>query len=123
MGRTSFENLLVYRLAEDLADAVWAAALTWTDFDRDTIGRQFVRAADSVGANIAEGAGRDTDLDNGRFLSYARGSLYEVKHWLRRAWRRGLLTDEQTAAIAPLVTELLPRLSAYRAYVAHRSGH
>lgn len=120
MRRTSFENLEVYRLAEDLADFIWQTASGWPLFEKETLGRQIVRAADSVGANIAEGAGRDSNLDNGRFLSYARGSLYEVKHWLRRAYRRQLLTEEQTQVIRPLLAELLPRLAAYRAYVAQR---
>jgi len=41
-----------------LADEVWAAVSSWDRFAKDTAGKQIVRAADSIGANIAEGTGR-----------------------------------------------------------------
>ena len=49
-----------------------------------------VRAADSVGANIAEAAGRSTNADKRRFLVQARGSALELQHWLDRASAREL---------------------------------
>jgi four helix bundle protein len=58
MARTNFEELEVYKLSERLADEVWAAVSSWDRFARDTAGKQIVRAADSIGANIAEGTGR-----------------------------------------------------------------
>jgi four helix bundle protein len=113
MARTHFENLEVYRLAETVADEAWALVTAWPSFARSTVGRQLVRSADSIGANIAEGVGRGSFQDNRRFVRIARGSLYETKHWLRRAYRRGLLTEEQTARLKPLMDELAPRLNAY----------
>jgi len=91
MARTNFENLQVYRLAESIADAIWLVTTSWEHFARDTVGKQLVRAADSIGANIAEGAGRGSCRDNRKFIHISRGSLHETKHWLRRAFRRGLL--------------------------------
>ena len=88
MSRSNVENLRVYRLSEDLADQIWDVALGWDQFAKDTIGRQIVRAADSVGANIAEGSGRGSYPDNRRFVRTARGSLNETQHFLRRAFRR-----------------------------------
>jgi four helix bundle protein len=113
MGRTQFENLEVYQLAETIADAVWVIVRAWPSFARATVGRQLVRSADSVGANIAEGAGRGSFADNRRFVRIARGSLYETKHWLRRAYRRGLLSGAQVDELKPLMDELAPRLNAY----------
>ena len=113
MARTGFENLRVYRLSEDIADRVWDIAIRWDNFARDTVGKQFVRAADSIGANIAEGAGRGAFQDNRRLVRIARGSLNESKHWLRRAYRRKLLTAAQVDELKPLIDELSPRLNAY----------
>jgi four helix bundle protein len=76
-------------------------------------GTQLVRSADSVGANIAEGVGRGAVRDNQRFVRTARGSLYETKHWLRRAYRRDLLTSEEVDRLRPMMDELAPRLNAY----------
>ncbi|MEM1118239.1 MAG: four helix bundle protein, partial [Bacteroidota bacterium] len=92
----------------------------WDELARATVGAQIVRSADSVGANIAEGTGRRTFKDNKRFVHYARGSLYETRHWLRRAHRRGLLTTEHAAALRPIVDELGPRLNAYLASIGRQ---
>lgn len=113
MAGVSFEKLRVYRLAEDLADRIWHIVREWDAFARATLGRQLVNAADSIGANIAEGSGRGSFQDNRRFVRIARGSLYETRHWLRRAYQRKLLTDEQVASLHPPINELGPRLNAY----------
>ena len=111
--RTNFENLKVYRLSEELADLVWKIAIKWDLFPRDTVGKQLVRAADSVGANIAEGSGRGSHKDNRRFVRTGRGSLYETQHWLRRAYRRDLLTNDQVTDLKQIVENLAPMLNAY----------
>ena len=113
MGRTNFESLRVYQLAEQLADLTWDIVLEWNIFARDTVGKQLVKAADSIGANIAEGTGRGTYIDNRRFVKIARGSLNETKHWLRRAFRRRLLSTKQIASVKPIIDELAPKLNAY----------
>src|SRR5438067_1426250 len=111
--KSSFENLRVYRLSEKVAAEIWDLVLGWDHFARDTVGRQLVRAADSIGANIAEGTGRGTYQDNRRFVRTARGSLRETQHFLRRAFRRKLIMDAQVQRIKPLIDELAPRLNAY----------
>jgi len=58
MARTNFEELEVYKLSERLADEIWVAVISWDRFARDTVGKQVVRVADSIGANFAAGAGR-----------------------------------------------------------------
>lgn len=80
---------------------------------KDTIGKQFIDAADSIGANIAEGTGRGSFADNKRFAKIARGSLFEVKHWVRRADKRRLLNEDEKVKIREIITELTPKLSAY----------
>ena len=113
MAGKGFESLEVYRLAEDLSDKIWSVVLRWNVFARDTVGKQMVRAADGIGANIAEGTGRGSFVDNRRFVKIARGSLYETRHWLRRAFRRNLIGADQVQQIRPLIEELGPRLNAY----------
>lgn len=112
-ARTNFENLNVYRLSEELSDLVWKITLKWSLFARDTVGKQIVRAADAVGANIAEGSGRGSSKENRQFVRMARGSLYETKHWLRRAYRRDLLTKDQVIEVKRIVENLVPLLNGY----------
>jgi four helix bundle protein len=113
MATLSFEQLEVYQLAEKLSDDVWAVVLAWDNFAKDTVGKQLVRAADSIGANIAEGCGRQSFQHNRRFVRIARGSLNETRHWLRRAYKRKLLDDAKVTNLKPLLDELAPRLNAY----------
>lgn len=113
VAKAAFTRLRIYRLAEELADQVWAIVTPWQGFARETIGRQLVRAADSIGANIAEGYGRGSVNDNRRFVRIARGSLNETQHFLRRAFRRGLIDEEQANKLKPLVDSLGPQLNAF----------
>ena len=113
MARTNFERLRVYQLSEKLADQVWNVVLGWNNFARDTVGKQVVRSADSIGANLSEGCGRGRFLDNKRFVRMARGSLNETQHWLRRAYKRNLLTKDQIDKLRPVIGELGPSLNAY----------
>lgn len=113
MARTNFENLRVYQMSEELADEVWTIVASWNNFAKDTVGKQMVRSADSIGANIAEGEGRGSFQDNRRFIKIARGSLQETQHWLRRAFKRDLLTKEQIENLKPLINQLSPSLNAY----------
>lgn len=113
MARTDFENLQVYLLSETLADLIWEIVRKWDPFAKATIGRQIVRSADSIGANIAEGAGRKSFQDNRRFVKIARGSLNETKHWLRRAYRRQLIPAEHIGQLKSTVDRLSPMLNSY----------
>ena len=113
MARTNFEKLRVYQLSEKLADQIWDVVVGWNAFAKDTVGKQVVRSSDSIGANLAEGCGRGTFLDNKRFVRMARGSLNETQHWLRRAYKRNLLTRKQVDALRPIIDQLGPSLNAY----------
>jgi len=113
MSKIGFENLRVYHLSEKLADLAWSVVIEWEYLPKSTIGKQLINSADSVGANIAEGTGRGSYTDNKRFAKIARGSLFEVKHWMRRAYKRNLLNEIEIESFKNLIDELAPKLSAY----------
>ena len=52
------EELRVYQLSLNLAEEIWMIVVKWDYFSKDTIGKQLVRSADSVSANLSEGFGR-----------------------------------------------------------------
>ena len=68
------------------------------------LGDQIRRAVVSIPSNIAEGFGRDTDNEFRRFLSIARGSLYETKTQLQLSESLGYLRIE------PELTTLMDEL-------------
>ena len=100
-------------MAEELSDYVWEVTRKWDPLARDTFGKEMIDAADAIGAYIAEGAGRGSHTENRKFARMARGALYELKHWFRRAYKRGLLPEEEREMFKKLADELTPRLSAY----------
>ena len=107
------EELEVYQLAEQVADLVWSVCRKWETFSKNTIGRQMVNAADSIGANIAEGYGRFAFKENIQFCYYARGSMFETRHWLRRATKRNLLSREQEVDLRTVLQLMAPKFNAY----------
>jgi four helix bundle protein len=110
---TSFENLRILKEAEDISDEVWELVEQWNDFRRDTVGKQVVRSADSVGANIAEMHGRFNYGEKIQFLYYARGSLFETKYWLNRMAKRGLADKPWVEAHAARLTELARQFNGF----------
>jgi four helix bundle protein len=78
----TIEKLDVYNIAESFSDVIWNIVINWGNFEKDTIGKQLVRAADSISANIAEGYGRYFYKESKQFYFYARGSIQETKSWL-----------------------------------------
>jgi four helix bundle protein len=98
-----FQQLRVYQLAEKISNKIWFIVKKCDDFAKDTMGKQRVRSADSIGANIAERHGRYSYQDNQRFVKIARGSLNETRHWFRLDGARNLLTQEQSDRLHPLL--------------------
>ncbi|MEK7182767.1 MAG: four helix bundle protein [Patescibacteria group bacterium] len=104
-----FEDLDAYRIAFHLSNYVWNIVAGWKPFEKDTIGKQFVRAIDSISANIAEGFGRYMKKDKINFYRYSRGSVKESLDWNEKSRIRGLLTETEYSYIFKELHQL-PRL-------------
>ena len=113
MAYSHFTDLRIFQLAENLADEIWKIVLKWNSFEKEVLGKQLTRSADSIGANIAEGNGRGTLIDKKRFIIIARGSLYETKFFLRRTVKRDLISEENIKTLKNIIDELSPKLNAY----------
>ncbi len=110
---TSMEELRVLRTAEEIADSIWEQVIHWDEFAKDTVGKQVTRAADSIGANIAEAFGRFHFGQKIEFLHYSRGSLFETKYWLNRAAQRNLFLPSTVEELNSQLTSLARQLNAY----------
>lgn len=84
-----------YKISFNLSSYIWDIVIKWDYFTKDTVGKQFARAIDSISANIAEGFGRYNKKDKIKFYRYARGSVYECLDWLEKAKTREFIKDEQ----------------------------
>lgn len=110
MAHLTLEEPKVYADAVEFAEFTWNDVAQWDQFARETVGKQLVRAADSIGANIAESYGRFHFSERINFLYYARGSLHECKHWVTLAEKRNLyppaIAQERLARLRSLALEM-----------------
>lgn len=90
----SLDDFRVYQLAMALGEDIWKIVAKWNYFCKDTVGKQLVRAVDSIAANLSEGLGRYHFREVRNFSYYSRGSLFETKTWLTKAHNRKLIDDE-----------------------------
>ncbi|WP_375443520.1 four helix bundle protein [uncultured Fibrella sp.] len=114
-------DLQIYQLAMTLGEQVWAVVVHWDLFARDTVGKQVVRSADSVAANLSEGFGRYHFKENIHFCYIARGSLLETRTWLDKARRRQLINDEVYAQFDRDINMLGVKLNNYLKTLGKRS--
>ena len=84
-----------YNRAMALGEEVWKVVSKWDSFSKDTIGKQLIRACDSIAANLSEGLGRYHYKEIKNFTYYSRGSLFETQTWLTKAYQRNLISDEE----------------------------
>ncbi|MGI8622605.1 MAG: four helix bundle protein [Solirubrobacteraceae bacterium] len=89
------EDLVVYQVGMEIGDDIYSIVSKWPFFDRDTLGKQIVRSADSIALNIAEGYGRYHYKENKNFCFFSHGSQLETQAALTKAKIRNLV-DEQT---------------------------
>ena len=90
------KRLRIISQADEIGELIWNQVITWNYFQKETIGKQLVRAVDSISANLSESMGRYSYADRKRFMYYARGSLCETLNWLEKSTSRGMI-DPQIA--------------------------
>jgi len=77
-----FRTLVVWQKSHQLTIEVYNETRTFPKEETYGITSQLRRATSSIPANIAEGCGRGSDKDFGRFLQIAFGSASEVEYFL-----------------------------------------
>lgn len=80
-----FKRLDVWRSSQKLAADIYRLTSGFPSVERYGLSSQMRRAAVSVTANIAEGCGRQGDVELRRYLRISLGSLAELECELRLA--------------------------------------
>ncbi len=73
-----FEDLLMYQKAIDFGESVYEQINVFPSKENFRLSSQFIRAADSIANNIAEGSG-NTDAQFNRYLQIAWDSAHECE--------------------------------------------
>ncbi len=119
-----FRNLKVWRRSHELSLAVYGSTQSFPTTETYALTNQIRRAAVSISTNIAEGRGRGSDADFGRFLQMAMGSASEVEYLLLLARDLSYLSKESCADLQGLTIEVKRMLVALlrKTSVARSSG-
>ena len=112
-----FKKLSVWAKAHELTLLVYRSTSSFPANEMYGLTSQTRRAAASIGANIAEGCGREGDVDLARYLQIAMGSANELENHLLLARDLGFMaqdayvaTLESLGEVKRMLTGLLNRL-------------
>ena len=100
----SYRDLQVWAKAHSLTLEIYRVSRAFPRDEMYGLTAQVRRAASSVGANLAEGCGRQTDNELARFVRIALGSASELDYHLVLCRDLGLLQDSQYEGIAKELT-------------------
>lgn len=100
-----FRRLIVWQRAHEATLETYRCTASFPDGERLGLVTQMRRAAASVAANIAEGCGRGTPMDEARFLRFAAGSAKELEYHALLARDLGYLDPEAHQRLNGLVVE------------------
>ena len=91
----NLNDITAYKIAFHLSNYVWDRVILWNQFAKDTVGKQFVKAVDSISANVAEGFGRYTKKDKVNFYRYSYGSIKDSLDWNEKVKLRKLVSMQE----------------------------
>jgi len=102
----SHRDLKVWQIALDVTETLYRITTDWPKHEQYGLISQVRRAAVSVPANIAEGAGRRTPGEFVHFVGIARGSLAELETLLIIARRLEYVDQDVFDAVSNDLLEL-----------------
>lgn len=106
-------NLRVYSQAKELTCLVYEATNKFPSRETYGIVQQFRNAIVSVGANIAEGCGKNSKAELLRFFTISLGSLSESKYFLEISKDLGYLTKDEFSKLYPLAISLSKQITSF----------
>jgi four helix bundle protein len=112
-----YRQLKVWEKAHQLCLAVLQTTKSFPREEQYGLVAQLRKSAISIPSNIAEGSGRQSDGDMGRFLQSARGSLWELAYQLRIARDLEYLPQEQWTDMTAQCDEIGRMLHGLQAHL------
>lgn len=108
-----FRDLVVWQKSHQLTLEIYRVTKEFPSEERFGLTSQLRRSAASIAANIAEGCGRGSDADLGRFLQMAMGSASETEYHLLLAHDLGYLQANQADLLTSNTQEAKRMLASF----------
>ncbi|TWU20890.1 four helix bundle protein [Bythopirellula polymerisocia] len=119
----NFRQLEVWKKAYELTLEVYRLTSDFPTTERYGLSSQMQRAAVSIGANLAEGCGRETDADFRRFVQMSASSACEVEYHLLLSKDLGLISEEVQARLDTNINEVKRMLVGLTRYLEKESSN
>ena len=117
----NFQKLEGWRKSHELTLAIYRLTPAFPSNERYGLTSQLQRASASIGANLAEGCGRETDADYNRFVHMASGSACEVEYHLILARDLSLISRETYDQLNSDINEIKRMLCGLTHYLETNS--
>lgn len=115
-----FRTLKVYQKSIELADIIFKLTKRFPSEEKYRLTDQMVRAATSIGANIAEGVGQGYKSKTINFCNIAMGSTNEMRHWITVARMQTYISDDEFKDLDGRLDEILRMLIGYMRMVSRK---
>lgn len=106
----------MYQKALDFGDYVFEQIKSFPKEETYWLSSQFIRAADAIALNIAEGSS-NTKLNFNRYLQIAWDRAHECVVCSTKAFRRGFIDEQTDEKNRELITELSKMITSYKNYI------
>jgi four helix bundle protein len=113
----NYRDLMVWEKAHKLTLAIYKETNAFPKDERFGLTSQVRRASSSIPANLAEGCGRRSDGEMGRFVQIAMGSGAELSYHLLLCRDLGILGTAEFSSLSADLEEVMRMLSALSARV------
>ncbi|HTS44416.1 MAG TPA: four helix bundle protein [Puia sp.] len=114
------EDLEVYKISMEIGNIVWNIVEKWEYFQRDTLGKQLIRVADSIALNISEGYGRIHYKDNKNFCWYSRASAFETQSTLAKAKESRIISNDEFDLLKSKLDVYFKMINSYIKSIGHQ---
>jgi four helix bundle protein len=108
-----FRRLIVWEKSHALVLAIYKATQSFPKNELYGVTSQIQRAAVSVPTNIAEGCGKDSDAELGRYFKIAMGSSSELEYLLLLVRDLNYLTNDQYNQLQTNLVEVRKMLNVF----------
>lgn len=109
----NFRDIQVWHKAHDLTLKVYKVTKSFPREETYGLTSQMRRASYSIPTNIAEGCGRDSNIELGRFFTIAMGSASELEYTLLLSRDIGYVKGKDYEDLNAAVTEIKRMLAMY----------
>lgn len=110
----NYKELVIWQKARVLVKDVYELTKSFPESEKYGITSQIQRAAISIPANIAEGAGRSSDKDFLRFLDIATGSAFELETEIILCHDLSIIDEQNCNIILPKIQEIQKMIFSFK---------